>query len=302
VSGVKGGLWRVVQEIRFSSSLKRRSVLIVPDVMYDPSMSLKRSLAGVIPDDKISLLSDRYEVIGDLAVLDIPAGLEAYQDDIALALISKRKNIRTVLRKSGKIEGAGRLAAFEVLIGSNTITEHHECGYRYRMDVAKVFFNSRLGTERMRVAAQVRPGERVLVPFCGVGPFVVPAAARGASVVAVDQNPDAIRWLFQNLVLNRVFGQVRAVRDDAFRIPRFVEPGFDRVIVPTPYGSDRILTILTGMTKKGGNIHFYTFKPEDEIGSLMESFGDNGLTCTASHKCGSVAPGICRYVFDLVKE
>ncbi len=149
-------------------------------------MSLKRSLAGVIPDDKISLLSDRYEVIGDLAVLDIPAGLEAYQDDIALALISKRKNIRTVLRKSGKIEGAGRLAAFEVLIGSNTITEHHECGYRYRMDVAKVFFNSRLGTERMRVAAaQVRPGERVLVPFCGVGPFVVPAAARGASVVAV---------------------------------------------------------------------------------------------------------------------
>lgn len=146
-------------------------------------------------------------MIGDLAILDIPAGLEAYQDDIALALISKRKNIRTVLRKSGKIEGAGRLAAFEVLNGSGTITEHHEYGYRYRMDVAKVFFNSRLGTERMRVAAaQVRPGERVLVPFCGVGPFVVPAAARGASVVAVDQNPDAIRWLFQNLVLNRVFG------------------------------------------------------------------------------------------------
>jgi len=265
-------------------------------------MSLKRSLAGVIPDDKLRLLSDRYEVIGEVAIVEIPAGLEAYQEEIAYGLISQRKNIRTVLKKSGKREGDGRLAPLEVLIGSGTITEHHEFGYRYRMDVARVFFNSRLGMERMRIAAQVMPGERVLVPFCGVGPFVIPVAARGASVVAADLNPDAIRWLLQNLVLNEVSGRVKAINDDAFRISRLVQPGFDRIIVPTPYGRDQILDILAGMTKQGGNIHFYTFKPDSEIRSLLELFRVKGLACTAYHGCGSVAPGIYRYVFDLLKQ
>ena len=265
-------------------------------------MSLKRSLAGIIPDDKIALLSDRYEVIGDVAIVSIPPGLEAYQADIALALISKRKNVRTVLRKSGKLEGEERIPSFEVLIGSGTITEHHEFGYRYRLDVAKVFFNSRLATERMRVTAKVMPGERVLIPFCGVGPFVIPAAARGAAVVAVDWNPDAFAWLSQNLELNQVSGRVQAINDNAFRIPDLVHPDFNRVISPTPYGMDKILDTLARMVKKGGSIHFYTFKSGREIEPLQRSFRERGLTCPTYHDCGFVAPGICRYVFDLIKE
>lgn len=265
-------------------------------------MSLRKILAGIIPDDKIALVTDRYEVIGDVAVIAIPSGLEAYKKDIALALLSQRRNIRTVLRKSGKREGDKRVASYEVLIGAGTTTEHREFGYRYQLDVATVFFNSRLATERMRVAEKITPGERVLVLFCGVGPFVVPAAARGASVVAVEKNPDAFEWLSGNLELNRVSDRVQAICDDAFLIPNLVSPGFDRVISPTPYGLDTILDLLAGMTKKGGIIHFYTFKSGQEIESLQEAFREKGLTADACFRCGYVAPGIGRYVFDLEKE
>jgi tRNA (guanine37-N1)-methyltransferase len=270
--------------------------------MYDPSMSLRKYLRGIIPDDKLALVSDRYEVIGDVAVISIPRGLEAYKEDIALAVLSQRRNIRTVLRKSGKREGDERVSAYEVLIGAGTITEHREFGYRYHLDVATVFFNSRLATERMRIAEKITPGERVLVPFCGVGPFVVPAAARGASVVAVEKNPDAFEWLSRNLDLNRVSDRVISICDDAFRIPDLVSPGFDRVISPTPYGLDIILDFLSGMTKKGGIIHFYTFKSGQEIEPLQETFSERGLTADACYRCGFVAPGIGRYVFDLEKK
>jgi tRNA (guanine37-N1)-methyltransferase len=265
-------------------------------------MCLKKHLRSIIPDDKLALVSDRYEVIGDVAIVTIPPGLEAYKEDIAVALLSQRRNIRTVLRMSGKREGDDRVADYEVLIGTGTTTEHREFGYRYRLDVARVFFNSRLATERMRVAGQIAPGERVLVPFCGVGPFVVPAAARGARVVAVEKNPDAFECLSGNLALNHVADRVSAFCDDAFRIPDLVKPGFDRVISPTPYSLDSILDLLSGMTRLGGMIHFYTFKSGKEIKSLEETYRSMGLDTSACYQCGFVAPGIGRYVFDLKKE
>jgi tRNA (guanine37-N1)-methyltransferase len=265
-------------------------------------MSLRKYLRSIIPDDKLALVSDRYEVIGDVAVVTIPSGLEAYKEDIAVALLSQRRNIRTVLRLSGKREGDERVADYEVLMGTGTTTEHREFGYRYRLDVARVFFNSRLATERMRVAEQITPGERVLIPFCGVGPFVVPAASNGAIVVAVEKNPDAFSWLSMNLELNHVSDRVSAFCDDAFCILDLVKPGFDRVISPTPYGLDSILDLLSGMTRHGGMIHFYTFKSGKEIESLKETYRKKSLIATTCHQCGFVAPGIGRYAFDLRKE
>ena len=264
-------------------------------------MSLKKVLAGTIPLEKLELLSDRFEVIGDIAVVSIPTELDAYVQEIALAIISQRRNIRSVLRRSGMTGGEGRVAPMSLVMGFGTETEHREFGYRYRLDVATVFFNTRLATERMRVAEKVKPGERVLVPFCGVGPFVVPAAANGARVVAVEKNPEAFGWLSANLDLNRVSDRVEAFCDDAFRLPELTGPGFDRVISPTPYGLDGILAPLAAMTCSGGFIHFYTFKPDSEVDQFSRQFPAMGLTPAGHRRCGYVAPGVGRYVFDLQK-
>jgi tRNA (guanine37-N1)-methyltransferase len=264
-------------------------------------MSLRKLLASIIPEEKQRYLRDRFDVIGDIAVVTIPPELDEYREEIALAVISIRRNIRTVLAKTSMVEHEERVSTYEFLIGSSTWTEHKEFGYRYRLDLAEVFFSGRLSTERQRVIGLVEPGEKVLVPFCGVGPFVIPAAAQGAAVVAVEKNPAALRWLYENLALNRVADRVRVFQDDAFSLPGLVDTRFDRAICPTPYGMDEILDVLTLLVREEGMFHFYTFKKEQQVAGLLNEFEKKGLESRFHRRCGYVAPGVGRYVFDLQK-
>jgi tRNA (guanine37-N1)-methyltransferase len=264
-------------------------------------MNLRTFLAGVIPDEKQRYLRDSFDVIGDIAVVTIPPELADYRQEIALAVLSLRRNIRTVLARTSPADRDERVPGYDFLVGSSTVTEHHEFGYRYRLDLSEVFFTGRLSTERRRVAGQVEPGELVLVPFCGVGPFVIPAADRGASVTAVENNPAAVRWLRENLALNRVEDRVGVLASDAFALSDPAGAPFDRVISPTPYGKDEILDILVPMVREGGVLHFYTFRSDRQIPGLISDFEKRGYVVLFHHRCGWVAPGIGRYVFDLRK-
>ncbi|MFA4850791.1 MAG: RsmD family RNA methyltransferase [Methanoregula sp.] len=263
-------------------------------------MKLKEQLRGIIPDQALCSLSDHFEVIGDIAVISIPQQLSDYKQIIAQEIISRRKNIYTVLNKVSKVAGEERTAGYEILAGNTTVTLHHEFGFSYRLDVSRVFFNTRLSYERMRVIDQVEPGERILVPFCGVGPFAIPAAAKGAQVVAVEQNPDAYSWLEENISLNKVRKNITTIHGDACDIHLLPHQKFDRVITPAPYGMDRVLDILSPLAIHGGMIHMYTFKTKNEISALIEKYKQKGFDLTYYNSCGNVAPGVSRFVFDLV--
>jgi len=56
------------------------------------------------------------------------------------------------------------------------------------------------------------------------------------------------------------------------------------------------------MVKSGGWLHFYTFKKRDQIDGLRKSYKDLGLEIVKCRRCGNVAPGISRWVFDMVKS
>jgi tRNA (guanine37-N1)-methyltransferase len=264
------------------------------------SMGLKEQLRGIIPDQELDVISDHFEVIGDIAVISIPRELSDYKKIIAEKIIAYRRNISTVLNKVAKVTGEGRTAGYEIIAGDTTITLHHEFGFSYRLDVSRVFFNTGLAYERMRVTDQVECGERVLVPFCGVGPFAIPAAAKGALVVAVEQNPDAYFWLEENVSLNKVRENIIPIQGDAFDIGLLPHQRFDRVIIPAPYGMDGILDIIAPLAVQGGMIHFYTFKTRNEIPVLIEEYTQKGFDVPYYNSCGNVAPGVSRWVFDLV--
>lgn len=266
------------------------------------SMKLKDQLKGLVSEKDLSRLSNRFHTIGDVAVVSIPPGFEGCKKDIASAITSRHCNIRTVLSKTTKLEGDRRVAGFELLAGEGTVTVHREFGFAYRLDVSKVFFNSHLSYERNRIASNVRPGEIVLVPFCGVGPFVVPLAAKGALVFALETNPEACRWLVENARLNGVEDMVVIIKGDAFSAPKMLKMHFDRAVVPTPYGRDDILEAIAPQVKGGGAIHFYTFKKRHQIDDLVEKYEGMGFRVELFRRCGNVAPGVYRWVFDLVKR
>lgn len=187
-------------------------------------MKLRERLQGIVPSDRLPKLRDGYHIIGDIAILALPEELGDYKKVIAQSLLTQDKSIRMVLNKTTKLESERRVAGFEILAGSgDTITEHREYGFSYRLDVTRVFFNSHLGYERMRVASQVEPREKVLVLFAGVGPFVVPTAARGARVTALEKSREACSWLTVNARLNQVSENIAIINADAFTIPQMRE-------------------------------------------------------------------------------
>ena len=77
---------------------------------------------------------------------------------------------------------------------------------------------------------------------------------------------------------------------------------FDRVIIPTPYGQDHILDMVSPLIKRGGMIYFYTFKKRLQIGGLIEKFRNMDLDVEYYRRCGNVAPGVSRWVFDLMRD
>ena len=240
-------------------------------------MGLMEQLRTVIPPDQMGYLSDRFDVIGDIAVLHLPPGPAFIRQVIADTICAHNHRIKTVLNKITRVDGNNRTAHYEILAGTDTITAHREYGFLYRLDLKTVFFNPKLVNERKRVTDQVQPGEQVLVPFCGAGPFVIPVAARGGYVVAVEQNPEACRWFRENSHLNAVEDHIHLVQGDASNPP--IRPGttFDRIIIPTPYGMDWIFDILTPFIKTSGMIHFYTFKNRAQSKQMEHVFEQKGF-------------------------
>jgi tRNA (guanine37-N1)-methyltransferase len=265
-------------------------------------MTLKDQMKGKIPEPLLPMVPKRFEIIGDIAVLSIPPKLDNYKIDIARMVASKRKNIKTVLNKVAMLQGETRVGKYETLLGSDTETVHKEYGYLYRLDVRNVFFNTRLSSERLRVASKITSYEDVLIPFCGVGPFAVLAASQKANVIAVEKNAEACRWLAENVQLNKVDDNVSIIHGDATHITNMIKGSFDRTIVPIPYGRDHFLWDILELIKKGGVIHFYTFKKQNQIPDLIKSYQDNGLNVIFYRRCGNVAPGVSRWVFDLIKQ
>lgn len=265
-------------------------------------MSRTRNPGHTGPEEIFGHGSGHYTVIGDIAILSVPPGFQLTREEITKNIVKHRGGIRTVLLKTTKVSGDSRTAGYEILTGPGTVTTCREYGFLYRLDISTCFFNPKLAYERKRIADQIAPDESVLVLFCGVGPFVIPAAAKGAAVIAVEQNPDACRYLKENSALNGVTSRVRVIRGDAFDTDMLPALQFDRAIVPTPYGRDDILPLVASRVRSGGTIHFYTFKNRAQIHDLEAEFLQAKFEVLLKRKCGNVAPCVSRWVFDLRKQ
>ena len=151
-------------------------------------------LVDKIPEKLLNKIPRSIDFIGDIAIIEIPALLVDYNEFIGEAILAANKSIRTVLAKSGKIEGVYRLRAFEFIAGiKKTDTVHREYGCIYHVDVAETYFSPRLSNEHNRVALLVEEKETVIDLFAGVGPFSIPIAKkqRKTLIYSIDINPKA---------------------------------------------------------------------------------------------------------------
>ena len=263
--------------------------------------SLKESLKNKLSGDELRIAPKSFDLIGDIAVLEIPEGLSGKKGVIGDSLLETFGNIKVVACKKAGVGTEYRTREVEVIAGeSRTETVHREYGCLYKLDINSAYFSPRLGTERMRVAEQVGSGERVLVMFAGVGPYAVLIFREsGARVCAVELNPVAFRYMEENILLNKV--DVVAVEGDVRdEVPRLGK--FSRIVMPLPKDAGDFLDLALPALEKNGVIHFYDFSHnEDEsIEKVRKIGGDLGyeIQILDAVKCGSYSPGIFRICVD----
>jgi tRNA (guanine37-N1)-methyltransferase len=203
-----------------------------------------------------------YERVGDVVVVDEDDPDEARR--VARAVMDADLPVKTVVNRASKIKGETRVRDWEVLAGDGTETLYREYGCEFAVDLAAVYFSPRLATERHRVTEQVTPGEQVFDMFAGVGPFAVPFARQGATVVATDVNGTAVEYLRENARRNGVTDRVTARCADV----RDVVPDYagwaDRLVMNLPHSADEFLDAAVELAGTECVLHYYDIQHEDD--------------------------------------
>ncbi|MFX1519276.1 MAG: class I SAM-dependent methyltransferase family protein [Promethearchaeota archaeon] len=244
-------------------------------VKHEGPKNLVEALDGVLQPYELASLPHSYDVIGDIAVLDIPSSLSQHLEIIGKALLEVHKHIKTVLDKKEVIKDLYRVGKYEVIAGENrTETIHREHGCRFTVDVTKAFFSPRLSTEHNRVASLVNPNEVILDMFCGVGPFSILIAHKVISkVYAIDVNPAAIEYLKKNIKINKLRGTIMPYVGNAREIisKKNLVGIADRVIMNHPVAADKFIDVACkALKKEGGILHFYDFFKTEELEQPVE--------------------------------
>ena len=245
-----------------------------------PEKTLSELLEDQLPPHLLASLPKALDVVGDIAIIEIPPELEPHQCAVGEAIVKTHRNIHTVLAKAGAVTGTYRLRDFNVIAGEHrTTTIHKEYGCSYYVDVAKAYFSPRLSNEHWRVASLVQNGETVVDLFAGVGPFAVPIAKnhKDAQVYAIDINADAVEFLKKNAQLNRVENRIHPILGDARQVVNEKLSGIaDRVIMNLPEKASEFIDVACKAVKlSGGIVHFYGFiKAPDSLETLKQRFAD----------------------------
>jgi tRNA (guanine37-N1)-methyltransferase len=208
-----------------------------------------------------------FDSVGQVALIEIPESLFNRKKEIGKLLMRENKRVKTVLRISAPFSGEYRIRGYEVIAGENTtVAECREGGCVFKVDLAKAYFSPRLSFERLRIAKDVKEGERILVLFAGVGPFAIVIArkAKPSKVVAVELNQDAFEEMRENIKRNKVSALVEPVLGDAKNAPLKYANWADRIAMPLPKSSFDFLPQAFECAGKGCIIHFYCLAEKGE--------------------------------------
>ena len=237
-------------------------------------MTFKDEVDKILSPEEKRLFKRAFDVVGDIAILEIDEELRHKEKEIAEALLRSQKNISAVVRKDGAHEGRFRLQRLKHLAGEKKKeTMHKENNVRLLLNPEKVYFSARLATERKRIAELVEEGEHVLVMFSGCGPYLVVIAKNtpAKEVIGIEENPAAHEYAEENVKLNKLSnitlyqGDVRKVISSWLERPQGKKTAFDRILMPLPKSAEEFLDTALAVAKKGTIIHMYDFLHEDDF-------------------------------------
>lgn len=273
-------------------------------------MNLKDRLEDVLNEEERADLVRSYDMVGDIAIIEIPPSLKKKEKAIAKAVLQTHPYIKSVFKKKSGRRGEFRLRDLERIAGNGSETLHKEYGCLFKTDVMKAYFSPREATERMRIARQVKPGERVLVMFAGIGCYPVVISRfqpRVEKVYGIEINPHAVRYMEENIRLNRQKYVIIPIKGDVKVKARPLYGRCDRVVMPLPGEGQKYLRQAVQCVKNNGMVHFYTIGSrakkdqfEDAINLIQKACRELRRKCEIRRKVNVLpyGPGLWKICVD----
>ncbi|MEE1150908.1 class I SAM-dependent methyltransferase [Methanobrevibacter sp. UBA212] len=243
----------------------------IEDIELEPTKRVPHNFAEILEDEltpeEIENLKTSFDTIGDIVILEIPDELQDKKQLIGDAAYKFTKRKAIYMKKSA-IKGTIRVRDLEFLSGvDDSLTIHKEHGVRLKLDVREVYFSPRLATERKRVMESVKDGEKILDMFCGIGPFpIVIARNKDVDITAVDINESAIKYLDENIKLNKLKGNIESYCGDVREVSKGFKTKFDRIIMNLPGLAYSFLDVAIDLIEDDGIINYYEFSDSYEQG------------------------------------
>ncbi|MFA5108659.1 MAG: hypothetical protein WC492_03960 [Candidatus Micrarchaeia archaeon] len=214
-----------------------------------------------------------YEMIGTIAMLDLPRGFKG-EKKAAAQILKEHSNIKTVSKKASATGGKYRIRKIKFIAGEKTSkTICKECGCSFAIDLNKAYYTPRFSHERLRICEQVKEGEKILIPFAGIGPYPIVieknAKQKPKQIISIELNPSAFKLMEENISANKC-KKIIAIKADAAKIlnSKKYKNWANRIIMPHPSASLEFFPSALKAAKRGATIHLYAF---DEVGKEGET-------------------------------
>jgi tRNA (guanine37-N1)-methyltransferase len=255
---------------QIKSKIKRAKIVTKNSIEQPQKVKpLKELLSNKLNRDEQKSIFSSYDLVGDIAILDIPNKLEHKQNLIANEILRSNKKIKTIAIKTSATKGKYRIRKIKPIAGKKTTkTICVESGCRFTVDLNKTYYTNRFSHDRLDIASQVKPNENILVLFSGICPYpiVIEKHANPKKIIAIELNADAHKLALENIELNRC-SKIDAINADV--LYELQEPEYnswaDRILMPHPSASMQFFECALKSSKSNGIIHLYSFAPTQNI-------------------------------------
>jgi len=267
---------------------------------------LKSNLRDILPSN--AKIPRKFHLVGHVALVHLNSSLLEYESIIGEVTLSFDKRIKSVAVRTGPTSGEIRHPFYKVVAGDcNTVTTHIENGVHFRLDPTRITFSGGNKGERINIANQVEPGEKVLDMFSCVGQFALQIAKSAeVNVMAIEINPEAYEFLVDNIRTNGLEKKVTARLGDC----REIHPVnyANRIIMGYLHNTDLYLPYaLDSLVQEGGAIHMHMSiqkdTMEETISRIKEICYVNSFESKIHpRKIKNYSPSVNHVVFDIKVE
>ena len=171
-------------------------------------------------------LPHKWKKIGDIAIIDFSTIEKSKHKEIA-NIYAEELNVKTVIQKNKIIGELREPESVELLYGDETVTEITEYGIKYKLDLAEIMWSpgntgwrsALSGPKEVADFYTFNNPNTIIDYFAGIGYFSI-QMARGypnSKVIAIDKNPNSIKYLKTNVKSNKI-DNIEIINDDCRNI------------------------------------------------------------------------------------